>query len=190
MTMALVFAPHPEEDPELVRERLRRIARRKNPLSGVVDDVETLEIDRPHTVWDLRADAVARGEGIASATPAGTRYLIADAGAAVAAAEVTHDGPAGQVHAVNYGPHVSATEHALADLATPLAAGGGDHEVRLLRFAAIYLVAVWLVARGVGADVFYVLPPAPGGLVAEHRYSVDELFEAIVPLARERAPQG
>jgi hypothetical protein len=87
---------------------------------------------------------------------------------------------------VNHGPYVEATARALAQVATLSAVGAGSYEVRLLRFSAIGLMALWLKPDAGGADIIYPLAPAPDGLQAERAYSVDEFLQVIVPLAQKR----
>ncbi len=62
---------------------------------------------------------------------------------------------------INYGPFVEATARALSQVATLSAVGAGSYEVRLLRFSAIALMALWLKPDSGGADIIYPLAPAP-----------------------------
>jgi hypothetical protein len=64
--------------------------------------------------------------------------------------------------------------------------GAASYEVRLLRFSAIALMALWLKPDSGAADIIYPLAPAPDGLQAERAYAVDEFLAAIVPLAQKR----
>jgi hypothetical protein len=57
--------------------------------------------------------------------------------------------------------------------------------VRLLRCAAIYVIALWLKADA-EPDIVFPLAPAPPPLEAERPYSADEFLAAIAPLARAR----
>ena len=186
--MPLHFATEPKNGTALVQKALSKLATRPSPLSERAVDFNALQVQQPHAVYDLRADAIAHGDGLASAKASGFRYLIGTGGATVAAAEVLADanGNATLLANVNHGPYVEATARALAQVATLSAVGAGSYEVRLLRFSAIGLMALWLKPDAGGADIIYPLAPAPHGLQAERAYSVDEFLQAIVPLAQKR----
>jgi|HubBroStandDraft_6_1064221.scaffolds.fasta_scaffold530734_2 acyl-CoA synthetase (AMP-forming)/AMP-acid ligase II len=186
--MPLHFATEPKNGTALVQKALSKLATRPSPLSERAVDFNALQVQQPHAVYDLRADAIAHGEGLASAKASGFRYLIGTGGTTVAAAEVLADanGNATVLANVNHGPYVEATARALAQVATLSAVGAGSYEVRLLRFSAIGLMALWLKPDAGGADIIYPLAPAPDGLQAERAYSVDEFLQVIVPLAQKR----
>jgi hypothetical protein len=186
--MPLHFATEPKNGTALVQKALSKLATRPSPLSERAVDFNALQVQQPHAVYDLRADAIAHGDGLASAKASGFRYLIGTGGANVAAAEVLADasGNATVLANINYGPYVEATTRSLAQVATLSAVGAGSYEVRLLRFSAIALMALWLKPDAGGADIIYPLAPAPDGLQAERAYSVDEFLQAIVPLAQKR----
>jgi hypothetical protein len=186
--MPLHFATEPKNGTALVQKALSKLATRPSPLSERAVDFNALQVQQPHAVYDLRADAIAHGDGLASAKASGFRYLIGTGGATVAAAEVLADanGNATLLANVNHGPYVEATARALAQVATLSAVGAGSYEVRLLRFSAIGLMALWLKPDAGGADIIYPLAPAPDGLQAERAYSADEFLQAIVPLAQKR----
>ena len=186
--MPLHFATEPKNGTALVQKALSKLGTRPSPLSERAVDFNALQVQQPHAVYDLRADAIAHGDGLASAKASGFRYLIGTGGTTVAAAEVLADanGNATLLANVNHGPYVEATARALAQVATLSAVGAGSYEVRLLRFSAIGLMALWLKPDAGGADIIYPLAPAPDGLQAERAYSVDEFLQAIVPLAQKR----
>jgi hypothetical protein len=186
--MPLHFATEPKNGTALVQKALSKLATRPSPLSERAVDFNALQVQQPHAVYDLRADAIAHGDGLASAKASGFRYLIGTGGTTVAAAEVLADanGNATLLANVNHGPYVEATARALARVATLSAVGAGSYEVRLLRFSAIGLMALWLKPDAWGADIIYPLAPAPDGLQAERAYSADEFLQAIVPLAQKR----
>jgi len=144
--MPLHFATEPKNGTALVQKALSKLATRSSPLSARAIDFNALQVQQPHAVYDLRADAIAHGDGLASAKASGFRYLVATGGTTVAAAEVLADanGNATVLANVNYGPYVEATARALAQVATLSAVGAGSYEVRLLRFSAIALMALWL----------------------------------------------
>jgi hypothetical protein len=187
--MALRFAADPANGAALVRDHLNRISARRNPLSAGGVDFATLQVDQPHPVYDLGADAIAAGRGLAAAVFSGYRYMVSDGSAAVAAAEIQTDdqGNATRLTHVNTGPYVQATAQALTSVASHPEVSGGSYEIRLLRAAAIYVMALWLKPDSGGADILYPLSPAPAGLEAERPYSAADFMQAILPLAQQRS---
>jgi hypothetical protein len=187
--MPLHFAAEPKNGTALVQKGLNKLSTRKSPLSGREVDFSALKLSEPHAVYDLRADSIAAGGGLASATATGFRYLVSGGGANLASAEIHVDstGAATLLANINYGPFVEATAHALGQAAALAPVAAGSYEARLLRFSAIALLALWLKPDAGGADIIYPLAPAPEGLQAEHAYSVDDFLKAVVPLAQKRA---
>jgi hypothetical protein len=61
----------------------------------------------------------------------------------------------------------------------------GSYEARLLRFSAIFLMAIWLKSDRGGSDVIYPLAPAPVGLQTEKIYGVEDFLKIILPLAQK-----
>src|SRR5579859_6912972 len=190
--MALRFAAEPANGTALVRDHLNRISARTNPLSARGVNFGTLQVNRPHPVYDLGADAIAAGRGLAAAVLSGNRYMVNDGSAAVAAAEIQADdqGNATRLTHVNTGPYVQATAQALASVASRPEVSAGSYEIRLLRAAAIYVMALWLKPDSGGADILYPLPPTPDGLEAGRPYSADEFMHAVLPLAQQRAAKA
>jgi hypothetical protein len=186
--MPLRFVAGPRNGTQLVRTGLDNLSARESKLSSSVHDFRSLEISRPHPVYDLRADAIARGGGLETAGLSGVRYLVGDGNRTVAAAEVSVDdsGSATVLANVNYGPYVEATVQGLTEVARQNTVASEAYEVRLLRFSALYLMALWLKADSGGADIIYPLSPAPTGLNAGEAYSPEALMEIIRPLAAER----
>jgi len=187
--MPLRFAAEVPDAPVLVRNGLNQLSARRNPLSERVSDFTALQIGTPHDVYDLRADDVAGGRGLSSARRTGVRYLIQAADGPVAAAEVHADssGQATLLANINYGRFAEATSRALGQLANYAQVRDTSYEVRLLRFSAIPLLAMWLKPDAGGADIIYPLAPTPGALEAERPYSEEEFLAAITPLAVQRA---
>jgi len=187
--MPLRFAAEPINGSALVHKGLGKVATRTSPLSGRGIDFNALQLSSPHAVYDLRADAVAAGGGLASAKATGFRYLVQAGGVSVAAGEVLADasGAASLLANINYGPFVEATARALTQASQLPAVSAGSYEVRLLRFSAIALLALWLKPDSGGADIVYPLAPAPPPLQAENPYSAADFVRAILPLARQRA---
>jgi hypothetical protein len=187
--MSLRYASAPNNGASLVRDSLNRLTLRKSPLSDLGVDISSLPIQQPHAVYDLRADEVAAGKALSSARATGFRYLIGPTGTPAAAAEVITDGAgAAQIVAnINYGPFVSSSARALQAIPDISETQAGSYEVRLLRFSAIGVVALWLKADVGGTDILYPLAPVPSVLQAEKPYTPQDFFAAIMPMAERRA---
>jgi hypothetical protein len=186
--MSIRFAPEPQNGLTIVRAGLDRLAARQGPLGPAQPTIGATTIEPPHAVYDLRADEISNGGGLESAHLTGFRYLVKSAGSAVAAAEISTDasGRASLLANINYGPYVTASAQALDELSSPATAPVGSYEARLLRFSAVYLVALWLKADPGGSDIVVPLAPAPGSIRSGRRYTVPEFLDAIIPLARNR----
>lgn len=187
--MAIHYAQEPANGSTLVRSGLRRVSTRPSPLTGSVTDFNALELSAPHRVYDLRADSIAGGKGLDSAALTGFRYLVSGGGKHVAGAEVHVDasGAANLLANINYGPYVQATADAIEKAGALSAVAAGSYEARVLRFAAIGVMALWLKPDAGGADILYPLAPTPAGIEAAKPYSEAEFLAAIRPLAERRA---
>ena len=187
--MPLRYGREPSNGTSLVRGSLQRLARRTSPMSEMGVDIASLQIQAPQAVYDLRAEEIAAGNGLASAHATGFRYLIGPQGTPAAAAEVITDGSgAAQIVAnVSYGSFVASSARALQQVANLGEAKSGSYEVRLLRFSAIAVLALWLKADAGGTDILYPLAPAPAVLQAEKPYTPQEFLAAIMPIAQRRA---
>ena len=186
--MPIRFAPEPQNGSALVRAGLERLTGRDNHLKLTREGLAGVAADSPHAVYDLRADEIAAGGGLDKAHASGVRYLVRAGGTATAAAEVQTDanGAASLLANINSGPYVQATAEAFEALRAHEALAKATYEVRLLRFSAIYLVALWLKPER-GPDLVYPLAPAPPELQAGRTYNAEEFLEAIRPAARRRA---
>jgi hypothetical protein len=187
--MPLHFAAEPANGSSLVHKGLSKVATRTSPLTARGVDLTSPQLSPPHAVFDLRADVVARGGGLESATATGFRYLVQAGGANIAAGEVLTDsnGVASLLANINYGPFVEATAQALTEVAKLPAVGAGSFEARLLRFSAIALMALWLKSDSGDGDFVYPLAPAPPSLEAGGPYTAGEFIQIIRPLAQARA---
>lgn len=187
--MTLHFATGPKNGDALVQQGMNKLSKRQSPLSGRAVDFSALAVQQPHAVYDLRADTVAAGGGLESASASGFRYLVEGNGTNIAAAEVLADatGTATLLANINFGPFVDATSQALKEVASLPSVGTNAYEVRVLRFSAIGLMALWLKPDSAGADIVFPLAPAPVGLHAGQSYSEADFIKAVLPLAQKRA---
>jgi hypothetical protein len=187
--MAIHYAQEPANGSFLVRSGLHRVSTRPGVLTGRQVDFSSLDLSEPHHVYDLRADLVAGGRGLDSASHTGFRYLVRGGGKHVAGAEVHVDGTgaASLLANINYGPYVEATAQAIEKAGALSAVAAGNYEARVLRFAAIGVMALWLKPDAGGADIVFPLAPAPAGIEAERSYTEAEFLSAIRPLAERRA---
>ncbi len=189
--MSIRFAPEPRNGPVVVRAGLDRLATRESPLKLSRDAFSALTLESSHAVYDLRADEISKGGDLSTAHLTGFRYLVKLSGASVAAAEV-HTGPDGEASLLanlNYGPFVEATARAFDSLSNMANTKASSYEARFLRFAAIFLIAIWLKEDN-GADLIFPLAPAPDGIQAGRLYTADEFLTAIRPLAQRRTEKN
>ena len=192
--MTLRFALEPANGSQLVRDALARLVARTSihsPAPRTLSRVasSSLQVMAPHAIYDLRADEVAQGAGLETARATGFRYPVQAANRPVAAAEV-HVDATGQAHMVaniNYGPFVEETERAFAALASAPQVVGRTYEARVLRCAAIPVLAIWLKGDGGGADWVYPLPPAAPSITTGVLCTVQDFLQQILPIARNRA---
>jgi hypothetical protein len=189
--MTFRYAEEQEEAHDLVTRFVSGIAGRRHTLAARVTDLDALQLAHPHRVYDLRADALASGDGLESAQLSGTRYMVSNGGDTFAAAELRRRDGNGPwfVASLNYGHFVADTLRALAALAVDPSASTSDYEARLLRSSALYLVALWLHSDGDGEDVLYPLAPAPGAIEAERSYDAASFVGLVRPLAQESTAQ-
>jgi hypothetical protein len=189
--MALRFAVEPQNGKALVQAGLTRVLRRPQapPAAMRAATLANMQVQPPHAIYDLRADEIAAGGGLETARRTGFRYLVESAQATVAAAEVNTDasGAASLLAHVNFGPYVEATARALTVLPTLGQVSAATFEARLLRFAAVGVMAIWLKPDAAGQDLIYPLAPTPKGLQAEVLCSPADFLAAVRPLAQKRA---
>jgi hypothetical protein len=104
--MTFRFASEPPNGLTLVRAGLDRLTGRVSPFSERGIELNALRVNPPHAVYDLHADEIANGRGLASAHLTGFRYLVLAAGQPVAAAEVHTDysGTVSLLANVDFGP--------------------------------------------------------------------------------------
>lgn len=193
--MPIQFAKEPQNGSTLVNASLAQLSTRipsglPPSLAGV--NFGALSVQAPHAIFDLQADAITQGKGLASARATGFRYPVEVAGVSVAAAEVHADasGSANLVANINCGPFVAASAQALNDLAKLAPVNAGQFEACLLRFSAIPLMAIWLKSTGGASDLIYPLEPAPSVLVAGKLYSESDFLKAVMPIAQKRVASG
>jgi hypothetical protein len=189
--MPLHLSPEPEGASASVWRHLAAVRAGHGGGPVVLRDAnaEDLGLLAPHRVYDPSLDALASGAALGRVEAGSWRCLIADRGGALAAAEVELDG-AGRVAGVgvvhlNQGPFVAGTAEAVrAAEADPRVAAHG-FELRLLRVAAIHLVALWLRAEtGAGDDLFVPVAPAPRWLTAGRLEPAAEFLALVAERAR------
>jgi hypothetical protein len=172
-----------------VRKSLQRLAAHPHPAFKLSFAVDEAQIRFPHEVYDLRADEIAKGKDLASARLTGIRYIVGDPAQPQIAAEV----PAVNSHSVpgtanlNFGGFVQATASGIKYLESRK--GNGKYVLRLLRFAAMGLIALWLVDEDGKENIVYPLEPAPPPLEARRLYAESDFLAAIRPMARRRAAE-
>jgi hypothetical protein len=186
--MALHPALEPLGGPALIQNGLKRLLTGRGLLSTRKISFDSLQIHQPHSVYDLKVDALVSGGGLESTTATGYRYLINDGEADIAAAELRMDatGTAALLANINYGRFVEATAVAIRQVNMLKSVREGSFEIRLLRCSPIGLMSLWLISDPAGADIVYPLVPAPDGLLGSHPYSTDDFIKSLISVVQQR----
>jgi hypothetical protein len=188
--MAIRTLTPPTQALDLVREALVRIINQKgvgpSPLAGL--SLDQLCAGAPQLVYDGSLRAIANRGGLDQVRFSGYRYLLFKDNQAIAAAEVAV-GPTGgvsEVSGINFGPFVIGTVTAIQQAEVLPTVGERSYELRLLRIAAMYVMAIWLKGDPGTGDILIPLSPAPDYLTPGKAYSPTEFFEILQPKATAR----
>lgn len=146
-----------------------------------------LEIALSHAVYDLRLSDLAEGRGLDAAEETGTRHLLMCGNEAVAAVEDSLGMGGADPVDLNTGRFARSTADAVRLLESQEAVRKGSYELRLLRIAALHLVALWLKSGDASPDLVMVLPPAPPDLQVDVPYAADDLLALLRPRAVPKA---
>jgi hypothetical protein len=125
---------------------------------------------------------------LADAPMTAWRYLVEEAGAPVASAEVGVDekGAVRGLDHVNEGPFVKATAAAQKAAAKLPQVRDGNVEARVIRIPALYVMALWLKDLDGDDDVVIPMAPAPPFLEANRPYTEREFLKALAGPAKAR----
>jgi hypothetical protein len=177
----------PQQYLDVVKLSLQRLTQRAGTALKMSGEIDGAQIHLPHEVYDLRADKISKGKDLTSAERTGVRYIVDGLAERPIAAEIPVDVPQSEISFanLNFGRFVQATKDGIQDLQGR--EGTGSYEVRLLRFAAIGLMALWLVDDAGQTSSMYPLDPAPPPLESRRLYSESDFLAAIRPLAEKRA---
>ena len=166
-----------------------RARRARTPAKAARDASQPpLTIALSHAVYDLRLADLAQGRGLDAAEETGTRHLLMCGEEAVAAVEDSLGMGSADPVDLNTGRFARSTADAVRLLESQEAVKGGSYELRLLRIAALHLVALWLKSDDTAApDLVLVLPPAPPDLQVDVPYVADDLLALLRPRAVPKA---
>lgn len=141
---------------------------------------DALAVAIPHDVYTLSLEAIATGAGLDVAEPIGRRCLVLAGEHPIATAELAAAGSTtgGQV-TLTEGPFTEATVKAVAAAEALPQIADGDHELRLLRIPALYLMAIWLEGPAAHQRLLIPLEPVPAGLEAGVPRSETELLNLL-----------
>jgi hypothetical protein len=147
------------------------------------------QLASPHAVYNLGLADLAKPITLADAQMTAWRYLVEEAGAAVASAEVGVDakGAVRGLDHVNEGPFVKATAAAQKAAAKLPQVRDGKVEARVIRVPALYVMALWLKDVDGTDDVVIPMKPAPPFLEANRPYTEREFLKALAGPAKARA---
>ncbi|MGH3140044.1 MAG: hypothetical protein ACRDQE_09940 [Gaiellales bacterium] len=143
----------------------------------------------PHPVHNLGLADLEKPGRLADAPLTAWRYLVEEAGATVASAEVGVDakGAVRGLDHVNEGPFVKATTAAQKAAAKLPQVRDGKVEARVIRIPALYIMALWLKDLEGDKDVIVPMAPAPAFLEANRPYTEREFLKALSGPAKARA---
>jgi hypothetical protein len=142
----------------------------------------------PHAVHNLGLTDLEKPGRLADAPMTAWRYLVEEAGATVASAEVGVDakGAVRGFDHLNEGPFAKATAAAQEAAAKLPQVRDGKVEARVIRIPALYVMALWLKDLDGDDDVVVPMAPAPPFLEANRPYSEREFLKALAGPAKAR----
>ncbi|MGH7439784.1 MAG: hypothetical protein ACRENE_29180 [Polyangiaceae bacterium] len=145
----------------------------------------------PHPVYDVPSESILSGNGFDEARIVAWRYLLTRGPKVVGAAEVSGGTKrmAKAFAGVHRGPFAEATASILEEIESSPEFSAGEHELRMVRIPAFYVMALWLHAHGAD-DLVVPLPPAPAYLHAGERYEVSKFCSLLSANAPDLAGQA
>jgi hypothetical protein len=146
------------------------------------------QLASPHAVHNLSLADLEKPGRLADAPMTAWRYLVEEAGAAVASAEVGVDakGAVRGLDHVNEGPFVKATAAAQKAAEKLPQVRDGNVEARVIRIPALYVMALWMKDLDGDDDVVIPMAPAPPFLEANRPYTEREFLKALAGPAKAR----
>jgi hypothetical protein len=168
-----------------------------SPFAGLLSTLASdPQAGLPHPVYVIDDDDLLEHRGLDAAALAGWRFLSPPSDQHEFALECyggDSDHPL-EFALINDGPFVAATRAALEALEQSTDLPDREFEVRLLKQAPLYLMALWLHYTGDGdtgtrQDLLIPLAPAPGPLKTRHGEHLDSAAfeELLFEVARTRA---
>ena len=150
-------------------------------------------VSAPIRVYNLGADAIASGKGLAAAQATGWLSTLTSNGEVRGTIELVPQRPArktgrSSASGLRFGGFTSGPlQRSLAASieAAEKAAGRSKVRVAVLRVPALYLLAVWL--HGEDGDQLIPVPPCPQPLKPGERYPAERALAALVEAARSVA---
>lgn len=162
--MPLQLASPPSNAYDVVAESLSRVSAAggaANALTNVADPGR-LNAGLPHRLYVLSAEDLAQGRHLDNARLIGWRFLLQNGGKTIGAAELACDARGANLRFVSMdtGPFAQATRDAVARAEKLDSVQRGHYELRVLRAASVYTMALWLKDLDGSDDV--VIPIGPG----------------------------
>jgi hypothetical protein len=136
----------------------------------------------PHQVYDLGIDAIASNKGLEAATPNGWRYVLEDTQKPIAFAELNSDGKS--FVSFNTGPFPAALCAAISRAEQLDYVQSQNVDLRVLRIAALYVIALWLHGQTDKTDVIIPVPPVAYKLAGGRPYSAADFLELLRDAAK------
>ena len=183
--MTIRLATAPAGVPAAAAGTMRRVLGGLRSPQLAAARIESLHLSLQHAVYNLTAEDVVTGLGLAAASLTAWRHLVDHDGAAVATVELTAGGAA-DGYLVIEGPRAAgfaaAVDRAEAlDEADPI-----DFDLRVLRVPALNVELVWLSGPDPAHDLFLPVDPAPAPFEPSRSYTVPEALAGLRELAAHR----
>jgi hypothetical protein len=146
-----------------------------------------VSLSLPHTVFTAGLKALAAGRPLREASMlTAWRALLEEDRTVVAAAEVlvADEKAAASSASINWGPFVQSTIDGLEVAERDERVASICFDIRLLRVAALNLVALWLHDPEAQCDVFIPLAPAPSSLRTDVIYDAEQFESEVESMAK------
>lgn len=192
--MALKAMKAPAAAKSLLRDALAEAA---GPLGGATRSLsaapaQALEAPEPLPVFVITPEQILQGSFLKNALHQGWSYTVFRENVPIAGAELAQNANEEDLHFSHFseGPFVEATVSAVAKAEILSQEVEYDFELRLLRFPALYLMAVWLHSET--RDLFIPMGPTHHLFEANRAYEQGEFDQRLLEAAKESlalAPQ-
>jgi len=165
--MPLRVATPPPGAYDLVAQAVASVSTAGGAASAVVAvrDPARLNATIPHRVYSLTSPQISSGQNVNRARFLAWRFLIQDGSRVVAAVELAGDAQGRNLRfaSLESGPFVQGTRNAVTMAEGLDTVRASNFELRVLKLASVYAMALWLKNLDGGEDL--IIPIQPAGAV-------------------------